>query len=318
MKERPSKSYVSIVLLCLCISFTIQAQEYSTSAGKLRHFVGLQTNVGEANTVPNSKEHLVQSKAGAAASLGFVYELSYRHWRFGIGLDGGYHYKNDYISSFTDAFPRLDRNGESVSYEYVYHQYAQQNHVLMLSLPLHVGYDIGQWVYIQIGGRISMPLVSQYKVHTNLYTQGVYPWSISPIRSDHGNDFSLLGYYPDQSLDYRSTYADYVRAGISFEAGGYLPLPQDAKRAIRLRMGVYATVDWRLGKSPHHTIADYTNVDTNPTTQTQENLWQTLSLHALTTTVAYASLPSVMECGIRLTCLFDATLEPKICRCANY
>ena len=292
-----------------------QAQGYSTASNKVRHFVGLQARVGEANSVQTTKQRLVQNKAGAAASLGFVYELSFRHWLFGIGLDGTYHHLNDYIPSFTDAFSRTDRNGENVRYEYVYNRYAQQNHVAMLSIPIHIGYDIGQWAYLLVGGQIALPLWSQYEVGTNLYTQGIYPWSIEPIRSEGENDFSYLGYYPDQSLSYRATYADYLRAGVSLEAGGYLPI---AKPDIRLRLGAYARFDWRIGDNPRHPLADYTAVDTQPATQSQENLLQTLSFHALTTSSAYAALPLNMEVGIRLTCLFDATIEPKICHCMNF
>lgn len=320
MEKRHSKlyaKYYALGVLC-CISLTAQAQRYSMSNHKVQHFVGLRIGTGEANNIHVGKTNMVENDAGVAAGLGFVYELYFRKWSFGLGIDGHYQYLNDHIQAFSDIFPRTDINGEQVMYEYAYNMYRQSNHVAMVSVPFYIGRDCGQWAYIHVGGRFSIPLWSHYSVKTDMYTQGNYVWDILPVRSEGENDFSAMGYYPNQPITYESTYTDYMQIGTYLEVGGYLPLPDESKKSVRLRLGVYGNVNWRIGTFSGGRIADYSAVDTNPHTQSLNNLKNMVRYHALTTTDAYSALPLNLEVGIRLTCLFNVTGNHEECRCESY
>lgn len=299
------------------LSLEVCAKDYTTSGEKARHFVGFRVDAGEANHLNTSKDDRAFCKAGATTGVGFRYEVRYRKWSFGIGLDGDYQYLTDTIPTLSDVFQRTDRNGEPVTYEYVYESYRQHNHVAILSIPIYFGRDLGDWAYLHAGGRVSLPLWSRYDVESEMYTQGTYPWGIEPVRSEGGNDFSDMGYYPLQPVTYRSTYKDYLRAGAYIEAGGYLPLPGDENEAgkIRLRLGLYGSVNWKIGVSSRQAVTDYSSVDADPQTQSIDNFKETMRYNALSTTHTYAALPLNLEVGIRMTCLFDVTPRHKLCRC---
>ena len=300
----------------ICVS-PMRAEYYNSLTGKAHHYIGLSLGGGESNNVGKSSRegYALTHMAGAGANISLQYEVQYHSWIFGIGVAGQYHYLRDSLANFVESDARVDRNGESVDYGYVYSNYRERDHVAGVAADVYVGKNIGKWVYALVGAKFSLPLWSRYTTDTRMLTQGDYGWNIEPVRSVGGNDFSSLGYYPEDSYSHTEQYEEYMRIAATVEVGSNIPI-RHAKS--RLRAGVYATYGFRLGQSPSNPLVDYSRINKDAATQSLADMQQNIRWHALnTSSVTSSALPQHLEVGVRLTWLFDVTIEKKTCNCVK-
>lgn len=304
---------MAALLLCAIPS---AAEYYNSLSGKAHHYLGISLGGGEANNAGKTLYNLaipVSHIGGAAAGLSLLYEVQYHGWIIGLGIEGQYQYLRDTVADFVDADARIDRDGEAVMYGYAYHRYHETDHVAGIAVPVYFGKNFGNWVYALFGAKFSMPLWAQYNVQTDMATQGEYAWNIDPVRSDANNDFSTLGYYKKLPYAYANTYQEYMRVAVTAEVGANIPIP--AKKA-RLRAGIYGVYGFRLGQSNDYNLADYSKVDKNPLTQSLADLQRNITWNASNTS-HINSLPGNLEVGVKLTVLFDVTIEKPICKCVK-
>lgn len=315
MDIRLSRLCVSVLLLVGMYVSPVRAEYYNSLTGKAHHYIGLSLGGGESNNMGrgSSDRYVLTHIAGAGANVSLQYEVQYRSWIFGIGVAGQYHYLRDTLVNFIESDARIDRNGESVDYGYVYRGYRESDHVAGVSADVYVGKNIGERVYVLLGAKFSLPLWSRYTMDTRMLTQGDYAWDIEPVRSVDGNDFSVFGYYPEDSYSHTEEYEEHMRIAATGEVGANIPV-RHAKS--RLRAGLYATYGFRLGQSLNYPLVDYSGIDKNAATQSLADMQKNIRWHALnTSSVTYNALPQHLEVGVRLTWLFDVTIEKKTCNC---
>lgn len=292
------------------------AEYYNSLSGKAHHYLGISLGGGEANNAGKTLYNLatpIAHRGGAAADLSLLYEVQYHGWIMGFGIEGQYQYLRDTVADFADTEARVDRDGEPVRYGYTYQQYHETDHVVGVGIPVYFGRNFGNWVYALLGAKFTLPLWAQYNVQTDMATQGEYAWNIDPVRSDAHNDFSSLGYYKNQPYSYTQTYSEYMRVAVVAEVGANIPI--QAKKT-RLRAGVYGIYGFRLGQSNNYGVADYSRVDKNPLTQSLANLRRNITWNAVNTSYISA-LPGNLGVGVKLTVLFDVTVEKPICKCVK-
>lgn len=298
--------------LSLAAYANAQSEYYSVSSNKLTHYLGIALGGGEANRLQLRNE-AIKNKAGAAAAFALHYEMQYRSWMWGFGLEGAYQLLMDQANAFSDGFDRLDIDGEMVNYEYVYTSYKETTNTAHLRIPLYVGKRF-KGVYTMLGVRFEIPLMARYRVATTMHTQGTYPWSISPIVSDEINDFSSLGFYPKQEYAYADTYSEKMHIAPFVEVG-YEFYRTDK---VNMRVGAYGAYALPLSKmADRKPLADYSSIDTNPKTQTQANMEQHIAWNPLADSDKYLSAPHRLEVGVKLTMLFNVTVENHKCMCVK-
>lgn len=304
-------SWLCVIAFLFC-SERAYAEYYNTVNGRTSHYLGVSVGGGEACNL--SGKPMVVHRAGGAANLRLNYEVQWRNWIFGLGVEAQYQYLRDTVAQFMDTEMRVDIDGEQVEYGYGYTSYHEHSHNMNVAVPVYFGYNFKHGIYALTGATFSIPLYSEYNTMAQMFTQGDYGWDIEPVRSEGNNDFSVLGYYPEQSYSQRAHYSDFMRVAAMLEIGAWLPV--EAKKT-KIRMGLYGMYGFRLGTSQQLDLADYSAIDKNPFTQTQSNLQQNIRWNPLNQSKTYITLPGNLEVGLRLTLLFDVTVQKSICRCAE-
>lgn len=292
------KSYVkySVIIAVLLIAAAPAYARYSVN--KLEHYLAISVGAAEANNAALSTPAF-NPKAGGAGNLTVAYEMRVKNFTIGIGAEAQYQYTHDYWSDFSDIFDRVDKNGESVKYEYVYSSWNNYSHDWRLTCPIYVGYQAGDYFYALLGAKVSIPMSSTYKAQADMFTQGTYDWSIEPVQTTEGNDFTAFGYYPQKNFSTKDRYQECLWAAASVELGSYIPLKEEIKK-VRMRMGLYVDYAWRLGKN-----------ETKPLVQYSEPI----VLNNVLNTDRLKSNPNNVEVGVRFTVLFDIHTTIKHCMC---
>lgn len=311
MKRIRSKSYYKLFILFIGLLATpcIKAEFVATSDNRLTHYLGLSISGAEANRIA-SQDSLVTNKAGWDAAFSATYEMNYRTWFWGFGLGLSLQQVNDVLNPFIDALPRVDVDGENLSYQYVYTAYREQAQTFNLSVPVYFGKYFNR-VYALLGLRFDVPLDAQYDVAASMYTQGVYPWSITPVVSTLDNDFSSLGFYPEQKYQYANPYEESMYLSPFIEVG-YEFL---RAKKVKMRAGAYLAYAIPILNTKRVALADYSAINTNPRTQNVVNMQQNIRWNPLACADKYASAPCKLEAGVKLSVLFNVTAIPGKCMC---
>ena len=216
------------------------------------------------------------------------------------------------MDTHSEAFERVDYTGEQVLYRYCYTNYKEQQRQLRIIVPVQFGYLFGNWVYAGVGASFrTAPLLNSVNAHTLMFTEGEYSRFIDPIRN--APDY---GYWPE---------AEYTESGkvqsalneiaVEAEVGVNVPV---SVNWFRMRAGVYFGYDLPIGsytKRAETPLADYSKVDTNPQTQSFEDLQANLRFNSMLDTPVAKKDVQRMRIGIRLTMLFDVTTHAKHCMC---
>lgn len=281
-------------------------------AKNLSHFMAVSIGGGEANNMLYQSG--IKPQAGGAGNLTVAYELHANRFIVGLGVEAQYQYTRGKTDSYLEEFDRMDKTGEAVRYGYVYNNLSGYAHDVRVTIPLYIGYIARNGFYALVGGKVSFPMLAKAHTEADMFTQGTYAWSIEPVRSVGDNDFSPLGFYPEQNYSTDGSYTERMWAAATLELGSYIPLPSKVNK-VRMRAGVYADYAMRLDKMPSNPQADYSAVDTNPYTQSQADLQQHLVLNPVLNTNRLGDKCHNLEVGVRLTILFDVSTYNPPCRC---
>ena len=319
-----------------CFLWAMLGSVYADGNGHLlpQHYLGVSVGGGYAQNIMGSgTTYLCQadtavSEGGYGVHVGLQYELAYRHWFFGFGCFGRFHRLQDTVRNFIDRYGdvEFDKNGAPLNaYEYVYRNRHGTDQIGMLSIPLYVGRDIGEWIYLKVGVTFSVPLYARYTARAAMYTQGIYKWGweLYPILSsaESANNFEEShSYYFEESYSASQTYKDLLRIGLDGEIGAYLLRDKTGAPSMqtRLRLGMYVSSDFRIGEVARQGLVDYSSLDAVPYLRTKAQLHEDLLFTPITHTELFHKMPPTLEVGVRLTCLFNVSRKQKICRCVNY
>jgi hypothetical protein len=302
-----TRAYIVILGLMLA-GMSVAAPRYSQT--NLSHWLGLSVTGVEANVIAPKSEMAL--RAGGGAQAHFIYELQAGGFFFNIGTGADFMVTNTAMNTHSEAFNRVDYTGEEVLYRYCYTNYREQQRQVRIVIPVQFGYQFGDWVYAGLGASFrTIPLLNSVNAHTRMFTEGEYDMFIEPIRN--APDY---GYWPE---------AEYTESGkmqsvqnevaVEAEAGVNVPI---AVKWFRMRAGVYFGYDLPVGtykKRAETPLADYSKVDTNPFTQSQENLRANLRFNSMLDTPVAKHDVQRMRIGLRLTILFDVTTHANHCMC---
>lgn len=305
--------FVKYNLAWLLLSATaLAAPNYSS---KVSHSLALSIGGGEANNLIYQND--IRPKAGGAGNLMLAYELQKQRFIFGLGAQFQYQFTQDQLKSFIDEFNRVDKNGEPVSYGYVHNNMSTHAHDLRITLPLYIGYADPSGFYALLGAKLSYSLMAKAHSQSDMYTQGMYVWSIEPLRSIGVNDLSSLGYYPESRYTNNDSYTEKLWATASLELGSFIPLAKDISNKVRMRVGVYADYAIRIGKMGTLNAVDYSKINTDPQTQSLADLKQNLVINHILNSNRIGSTCHNLEVGVRLTLLLNVNTYHSHCHCAN-
>ena len=310
---------VTIVLMCMLLTIASEAAtrkntsltppRYKGSA-PVTHWLGLSLNGVEANMLPGGKE--IKTKFGGGGGGHLLYELNAKGWFVNIGVGADYMITNIWMGAYTDAFARVDRMGEALTYRYQFSDLSEQQRQLRVVVPLQIGYQSEDLWYVGVGAAFrSAPLINTIGFKSQMYAQGEYDRFIEPIRETPYYGFWAGDTYTGQGVMLSATN----EVALEAEAGVNIPLPM---RVIKMRAGVFVGYDLPLTKYEARSsspLVDYSAVNTNPLTQTQENVKQNIRFGSMLDTSLAAHDAHRLRVGVRLTVLFDITPKPKHCMC---
>ena len=304
-----SRKYLYIVLLSVLPAVVSVAAPRQYKSATLTHWVGMSVTGVEANLLPNGNDIIIKGGGGGGGHL--LYELRTGGWFFNIGLGADYILTNTALATYTDAFGRVDRTGEALTYRYNYSDYAEQQRQVRLMIPLQVGYQFGDYAYVGIGASFrTKPLLNEIRTHTRMYTQGEYERFIEPFRDAPYYGFWSEDEYSGTGIMRSATNEMAVEA----EVGTNIPL--NAKK-VRMRAGLYFGYDLPLSQFEEReatALVDYSAVNKSPYSQSQEDLKENIRFNSMLDTSLSAEAQRV-RVGLRLTVLFDVTPKPRHCMC---
>ncbi len=310
---------VTIVLMCMLLTIVSEAAtrkntsltppRYKGSA-PVTHWLGLSLNGVEANMLPDGTE--IKTKFGGGGGGHLLYELNAKGWFVNIGVGADYMITNIWMGAYTDAFARVDRMGEALTYRYQFSDLSEQQRQLRVVVPLQIGYQSEDMWYVGVGAAFrTAPLINTIGSKAQMYAQGEYDRFIEPIRETPYYGFWARDTYTGQGVMLSATN----EVALEAEAGVNIPLPM---QVIKMRAGVFVGYDLPLTKYEARSsspLVDYSAVNTNPLTQTQENVKQNIRFGSMLDTSLAAHDAHRLRVGVRLTVLFDITPKPKHCMC---
>lgn len=304
-----SRKYMYIVLLCVLPAVVSVAAPRQYKSATVSHWVGLSLTGVEANALPGGDNIIVKAGGGGGGHL--LYELRTGGFFFNVGFGADYILTNTALDTYTDAFGRVDRTGEAHVYRYNYSDYAEQQRQLRLLIPLQVGYQFGDYVYVGVGASLRIkPLMNEIGTHTRMYVQGEYERFIEPFR-----DAPYYGFWPEAEYSGTGTVRSATNEmAVEAEVGTNIPL--NAKK-VRMRAGLYFGYDLPLSRFDERDatpLVDYSAVDKSPYSQSQQNLQENIRFNSMLDTPLSVEAQRV-RVGLRLTVLFDVTPKPRHCMC---
>lgn len=304
-----SRKYLYIVLLCVLPAVVSVAAPRQYKSATVSHWVGLSLTGVEANALPGGDNIIVKAGGGGGGHL--LYELRTGGFFFNVGFGADYILTNTALDTYTDAFGRVDRTGEAHVYRYNYSDYAEQQRQLRLLIPLQVGYQFGDYVYVGVGASLRIkPLMNEIGTHTRMYVQGEYERFIEPFR-----DAPYYGFWPEAEYSGTGTVRSATNEmAVEAEVGTNIPL--NAKK-VRMRAGLYFGYDLPLSRFDERDatpLVDYSAVDKSPYSQSQQNLQENIRFNSMLDTPLSVEAQRV-RVGLRLTVLFDVTPKPRHCMC---
>ena len=310
---------VTIVLMCMLLTIVSEAAtrkntsltppRYKGSA-PVTHWLGLSLNGVEADMLPDGTE--IKTKFGGGGGGHLLYELNAKGWFVNIGVGADYMITNIWMGAYTDAFARVDRMGEALTYRYQFSDLSEQQRQLRVVVPLQIGYQSEDMWYVGVGAAFrTAPLINTIGSKAQMYAQGEYDRFIEPIRETPYYGFWARDTYTGQGVMLSATN----EVALEAEARVNIPMPM---QVIKMRAGVFVGYDLPLTKYEARSsspLVDYSAVNTNPLTQTQENVKQNIRFGSMLDTSLAAHDAHRLRVGVRLTVLFDITPKPKHCMC---
>ncbi len=255
---------------------------------------------------------LAKGKWGGIGGGNIGYELQYQGFFVGLGVGFDYMQTSlNYDGVWVDMFNRLDKEAESHIYSYSYSAYQETNTTYMLTLPIYLGYNVGEYFYAKAGITFELPLAATYQSSVTMETYGEYERFIETFY-----DMPRYGFYTPDVYSFSGSVetGKLPRAAFGLELGSNIPL---STRKVRMRIGVYGEYDIPLSTTSYLSWVDYSKVDINPLTQNKENLRANLHLNSYLDTNHCNKIYQGLSLGVRFTLLFDVTKSRYDCRCIN-
>lgn len=299
----------SVVLLILLNVSVVSTAQYRTHHSGVESGVNLSLGGGMtmSNTHWQASAPTIEDLAGSEAHIAVGYELSRDWFVFGFGVGVDYDYTCQRIDSMTDLFDRLDREGDAITYAYRYSDYTDSQQRLLVSIPVYIGAHIGEYMYLQVGAEVTLPVTARHKTQTILQTTGTYKRFIHTIENA-----PTYGYYAPAGYSKQGGYQD-SRCYIApmGEIGANFRL----NKTVSMRVGVYAAYHFPLGAWGRTALIDYSRVDINPQTQTEADLRENIIFHAVPTAANDKKRSEYWTIGVKWTCRFVFPKRTSVCRC---
>lgn len=309
MRTNSSIKYI-LLLVGLCAWTTLIAEP---KMNKVQSYMWVALAGGKANNLHYGTS--IQAKAGVGANLGLGYELQYGAFLFGVGFEGSYQLNRDAMATYLEQYSRTDFENEPVLYGYYHENYLQTDNAFRVNVPIYMGGRFGDYFYATIGASINLPVANSYQVQTNMLTQGIYEWSIEPVRTQGINDFTTYGYYAMSPYTYKASYKDKMSVHARLELGSFIPLE---KTKTQLRVGVYASYGIRMGSASTNNLLNLSQVNLDPQTQNEQDLKDHIQWRPLNQSNLYSQLPHNLEVGIKIIVLINVDNTHTPCHCYNY
>lgn len=313
-----------IGLIVLAFALGANAQYYNSITSLPQSWMTLSLGGGVANNMSTSD--FVKTRLGGGGQFEFAYEVSKKSFFFNVGVGLDYRFTSQNLDGMTDQYPRLDRDGAQILYRYVYKNYREDQHNILATVPIQFGYRCTEHFYVALGAKVSLPFHTAYKTATDMFTEGEYVQLIQPI----SRNVPKYGFYPEEHYSAKGSLGlTSMTVSPTVELGAWLPV---AKK-IECRLGVfceYAIPVYNFASSDKGFLLDYSQVDLNPVTQTQENLADNLRFGSILTSRMNMTVldnggkdllknaPQYLTAGIRCTILFNVTQPEEICICEHY
>lgn len=313
-----AKKYI-LVLLVSAFALTLNAQ--SRSSQKPHSYIYLSLGAGEANTLAKPIDNYeIKNKIGYNGLFGFGYEMAVRKFFFTLGVDATYSHYGQTLAEFTDSRIALDLENDRHEYQYLYSNYAEQQNMLHIGVPVMFGGLIGDYMYFGVGGKFAFGILSNYNSTAEMFTQGIYEQYPEPLKSDLTPEAVRWGFYPLADYDYKSEgratiETSRMRVAALLEIGAQIPLKN---KKNKMRIGLYAEYGLPIGASNNHTklhLTDYSKVDIKPQTQSQQNLMDKLKYNSILDSDFLQSAYQNISVGVKMTVAFDVTIDNAPCNC---
>lgn len=295
----------------LCIS--AHAQFHKSTDSRVNHFLTLSLAGGENNLFFSVQEDAPRLKTmpGADAVVAFTYEMRKGWFIVGFGAQADYDFTWQKVDDFSHSFDRYDRENEDVLYAYHYSEYKDRQHNLQVSVPLYLGANIGDLIYVLAGAKLSLAMLSMHDTHALLSTDGTYARFFHTIQNA-----PTYGYYATDTYSFKGEYdPSDLKISPTLEFGFRIPVESKSGR-VGMRLGLYAEYGIPLSWNNKFDLVDYSRVDKNPVTQTQSQLRSSIIFNAPVNASFQTKAYSQLSVGLRWTVLFNVTPPEHICMCS--
>ncbi|MCQ2342612.1 MAG: hypothetical protein MJZ75_03855 [Paludibacteraceae bacterium] len=315
-----------IVGLVLAVGLMpLSAQRYFSSVtGGTQHFLNLSVSAGAL--LPTTKGEGLTNQIGADGQIAFSYEIAKRSFFVNLGVGAQYNLSRRRLDHFVDATPAVDPNMHALTYRYVFDNFAEMQHDLMLTVPLQVGYFLTNDLYLAVGAKVQLPFYGTYKTKTNLYTEGEYINLMEYI----SRNVPSFGYYPEEKYTYGAnrnvSLGQVIRVAPGIEFGGLFQI----RKRLSCKVAFYAEYSILVvAPSVEYDVVDYSNVASQPGMRNMDNLKENLVFLPITesrynsSVIDYAGQDILAKAaqnvafGVRFTLHLNVSRTPKICNCVK-
>jgi len=315
---------VILSLLAVLMLQTAGAVYFPVTRKGVQHYLDLSFSAGAL--YPVTKSTGITNQIGGDGQVALSYEIGKRSFFFGIGVGAQYNLSRCRIDQFVDATLAQDPNLNTCVYRYVYNDFSEMQHTLMLTAPVQIGYYLTNRVYIAVGAKLQMPFYGQYATKTLLYTEGAYPNLMEYV----SRNVPSFGYYPEDeyqtSGDVAHKIGSEIRVAPGIEIGGVFLL----KKRLSCKVAFYADYSLPVVSSDvQYDLVDYSKVESNAMLRSVDNLkanlaFNPMSLSRYNSSVVDRAGQNVLSgplhnlsAGIRFTLHLNVSPSPKICVCVK-
>lgn len=297
------------------------AERHGSSSVMVNHYLVATLQGGAASTLAASQMVSLSNSIGYQGTFGLGYELRAGSFIMHLGAEAEWMQHGQKVEQWEEHYSRLDREQMPVTYNYRYFDFQEKQQNLHVAPIIEFGGCVGEYGYIAAGVKVRLSLWNRYASSVTMSTDGSYAHLIQPIRFAESYGFYPLDGYAAKGSDYWKLTMPYITPIL--EGGARIPIHTRSYR-FGMRIGAYVEYgipfakDWINPRTTADsfgfpTIADYSRVDLNPMSQTQQNLKSNLYLRSVLTSPWLKSAAQNLSVGIKMTLLLNVTPTKHIC-----
>lgn len=290
-------------ILFLAFLSPVQAQGIRISP---KHYLGFWIDGGMWNLMPTGSD-VLKNTVGAGATIGFAYDLQYKHLIFQTGLGAEYGMATFRTQPTIQAsVGAIDMDNDYFDYTYEFGQRNDQYMDVAGVIPALLG---GQWkrFYFLAGAKLKYHIYTRNSIDAKLNTYGLYP-QFDPFRNMPEYEFVegygvTRHYNTNFNIDVALSGEIGIRLGtVSSETGYDKP---DTRTHYRLAFFAdYGMLDIHK--------ADTKKMIVTPDTYLDGRMLNRVEMNDILATDGIASKVNNLMVGIKFTCLFQLP-EKKNC-----